>query len=127
VADMIATLSDLVHQPLPPDAGEDSFDILPVLLNQTTQTPGRDFTVMLSAMGNYAVRSGPWKYIELRDDSKFPPEIVRHNFKTENAWQLYNLDHDLGEKLNLYLPTSPQVTTLQADLNQVRDNGRSRP
>ena len=73
LADVLATLSDAVHQPIPPGDGEDSFDLMPLLTNQAPDVAGRDFSPLYSAQGNYAVRSGPWKYIELRDDARMTP------------------------------------------------------
>jgi arylsulfatase A-like enzyme len=140
LADVLATLSDAVHQPIPPKDGEDSFDLMPVLMNQTTDVAGRDFSPLYSAQGNYALRSGSWKYIELRNDAWMTPGpntpawestgelfTLKHSNPNENAWQLYNLDDDLGEKKNLYQKDSPEVTKLQGDLDQVRKDGRSHP
>jgi arylsulfatase A-like enzyme len=86
--DLLATMSALVHKPIPAPDGEDSFNILPVLLNKTTVTKGRDYTAMLSARGNFAVRSDDWKYIEKRIDANFSPNILKTHNAIENAFQL---------------------------------------
>lgn len=126
LTDFLATASALTHKPIPPGDGEDSYNILPVLLNKTTDTAGRDFTVSLSARGNFGVRSGVWKYIEPRIDANFSARIIaRKPFVGENTVQLYNVVEDIGETHNLYSQNKAEADKLQAYLNTCRDNHRS--
>ncbi len=127
LTDLLATVSALTHKPIPPGDGEDSFNILPVLLNKTTVTKHRDYTVSLSAHGNFGVRSGDWKYIEKRIDANFDAKTLRTNLPDENAFQLYDLAKDLGETTNLYSQNMAEATKLQNYLSACRDNHRSHP
>jgi arylsulfatase A-like enzyme len=127
LADLTATAAALVHKPIPAGDAEDSFNILPVLLNQTTTTPGRDYTLSFSAHGLFGLRSDQWKYIEkgvaanvsAREFASAPPR--------ENMFQLYDLSKDLGETTNLYDANRPLDAKLQADIDAARNDLRSHP
>ena len=127
LCDFTATAAALTRQPIPPLQAEDSFNILPVLLNKTTETKDRDYTASLSAMGNFGIRSGVWKYIEKRIDANFTTRIRLRNFPDQNAFQLYNLSLDIRETNNLYYQDSDVSSRLQGYINQCRDNARSHP
>jgi len=125
LTDFTATAAALTHQTIPPKDAEDSFNILPVLLNKTTETKGREYTASLSALGNFGVRSGDWKLIEKRIDANFSARIVKRHFADQNAFQLYNLTLDIGETNNLYYQKPDVDKKLQNFLNTCRDSGRS--
>ena len=126
LGDLTATVAALTHQSIPSPDAEDSFNIVPVLLNKTTETKGREYTASLSALGNFGVRSGDWKLIEKRIDANFSARILKRHFP-ENAFQLYNLTLDIGETTNLYYQNAEEDKKLQAFLDACRDSGRSHP
>jgi arylsulfatase A-like enzyme len=66
LSDLMATVADIVGYPLPADAGEDSYSIVPALTGLTTDKPIREATVHHSSTGMLAIRQGKWKYIEGR-------------------------------------------------------------
>ncbi len=66
-----------------------------------------------SAEGNFAIRQGPWKYIE--GQPAVPMERVPAARRDEMKPQLYNLVDDPGEQKNL-LDQYPEVVGRMKDL-----------
>lgn len=120
LTDMLATSAALVDAPLPSDAGEDSYSILPLLLNQAHASPLREATVHQSASGQLAIRRGPWKLILARDADAAKPagEPI--------AAELYNLRDDIRESRNLHDQHPEIVAELSEMLARYRRTGRSR-
>lgn len=125
--DMLATFSAIVGADLPENAGEDSYNILPVLLGTSYTKPLREATVFYSSRRFYAIRKGPWKLIQGRGSGGFS---VPHQIKPapgEPAGQLYNLKDDPDESKNLYQSHPEIVQSLTKLLEQYKASGRSRP
>ena len=78
LVDMFATLASLIDQPVSPneDVAEDSFNVLPAILGMPHEQQLRPSMIVHSPNGNFAIRSGPWKYIEGKPSStlKRPPQ-----------------------------------------------------
>jgi arylsulfatase A-like enzyme len=119
--DLLATVAALTGQTLTPEAGPDSFNILPALLGETRDKPCRDHLV---EHGNVqALRQGPWKLVPGQDDTgkkkgkrKSPPEA-----------ELYNVAEDIGETKNVAGQHPDRVKDMLALLKKIQDQGRSRP
>jgi arylsulfatase A-like enzyme len=125
--DLLATCAAIVGVDLPQNAGEDSFDMLPVLLGrQPPDRPVRD-TFVLSARRGLTVRQGPWKLIPHLGSGGFSKPSFVQPGPGEPAGQLYNLDNDPGETNNLYDEHPEIVERLTALGQQLRQDGRSRP
>jgi arylsulfatase A-like enzyme len=128
LTDLLATTAAIVGEPLPPrtEAAEDSYNVLPALLGSKPDHPIRDAMVVHSADGNFAIRQGPWKWIE----GKAHPDTLPGALKAravEFKPQLYNLAEDPAEK-NDVLDKHPDVAKrLEALLNKYREQGFSRP
>ena len=128
LVDMLATTAAIVGEPLPPrtEAAEDSYNVLPSLLGNKPDRPIRDAIVVHSADGNFAIRQGPWKWIE----GKAHPDTLPGALKAragEFHSQLYNLVDDPAEK-NDVLDKHPDVAKrLEALLSKYRQQGYSRP
>jgi len=112
-ADVIATIADVLGTKLPDNAGEDSFSLLPLLRGE--DRPVRETAVSCASSGVPGLRCGPWKLILQRD-----PQA-----KTEV--QLYNLDHDLGETINLAAAQPELVAEMRALMEKIITDGRSTP
>jgi arylsulfatase A-like enzyme len=110
-------------EPLPRNAAEDSYSMLPVIRGQKPKTPIREATVVHNAEGVFAIRQGPWKLIEHRtfEDKLASP------WRAEATNQLYNLDQDPAEKSNVWDKHPGVAARLQALLKKYRDQGFSRP
>jgi arylsulfatase A-like enzyme len=123
LVDTLATFANLVGEPLPRDAAEDSYDIMPAILGRKLQKPIREATVVHNAEGVFAIRQGPWKLIEERpfEDS------LRSPWRAEAVNQLYNLESDPGEAKNVWEQHPDVVKRLRDLLRKYRDQGFSRP
>ena len=62
--DFMATIAALLDVKLPPNAGEDSFNLLPVLRGEKPARPVREATVHHGFSGRLAIRQGDWVLIE---------------------------------------------------------------
>ena len=75
--------------------------------------------ILHSACGNFAIRKGPWKYIE----GKPFPGYRRGKYKKrrdEDFPQLYNLEKDPGESDNLIKSQPEKVRELSEELKKIR-------
>ena len=128
LTDLLATTAAIVGEPLPPrtQAAEDSYNVLPALLGGKPERPIRDAMVVHSADGNFAIRQGPWKWIEGKAHPDTTPGALKAR-AVEFHPQLYNLVDDPAEK-NDVLDKHPDVAKrLEALLNKYRQQGYSRP
>lgn len=126
LTDLLATIAAVVDSPLPENAGEDSFNILPVLKGETYTKPIRPATVHHSVAGVFAIRKGNWKLIVGRGSGGFSrPRIIKPK-PGEPTGQLYNLGEDLGETKNVYHEHPEVVKELTELLEQWKKSGRSR-
>jgi arylsulfatase A-like enzyme len=118
LVDTMATCAALIGQPLPAEAGPDSFNLLPILLGQKEKQPVRDHLIEHSR--RIGVRQGHWKLIT----SMAGP---RRKAAEPNRPELYDLTVDLGEKNDLAATNPDKVRELTGILERVRTRGRSRP
>jgi len=125
LVDWYATLADLHHMPILDDQAEDSFSLLPIL--KGVDQPVRTSLVHHSGNGTFAIRVGDWKLIEnnLGSGGFSRPGRVKPNPDGPQG-QLYNLNADPKETTNRWLEEPEKVEMLQAELDKIRDSGRSR-
>jgi len=126
LTDMIATVAAIVGHDLPPNAGEDSYNILPALLGKNNK-PIRHALVHHSCFGTFSIRRDKWKlilgtkgsggWVEPRD--KAPDESV--------PGQLYDIVEDPYETKDLWNENPKVVQKLIALLDEYRNSGCSRP
>jgi arylsulfatase A-like enzyme len=119
--DFLSSFASLSRQKLPPDAGPDSFDVLPALLGKSQR--GRDHLVEHARATS--LRQGRWKFIPAS-----PGPRINQNTNTElgtgDGPQLYDLARDPGERNNLAAQNPEKAAELAALLEQIRASGRSR-
>ena len=125
--DLLATLAAIVGESLPEDAGEDSFNILPLLLGKSTDTPVREATVHHSGDGVFALRQGKWKAILHLGSGGFSQPKREPAVPGGPTGQLYDLKDDPGETRNLWLEQPEIVERLSELLDRYQSEGRSRP
>ena len=121
-ADIFATVAEILGHPLPADAGEDSFSMLPLF--KDPGQPTREHAVSQSHDGTTALRKGPWKMIF------GPGERLRQNPEGgagKHPGFLFHLGDDLGEKHNLRETKPEIVAELTALMEQLVNHGRSTP
>ncbi len=121
--DLLATLAGLVGYTLPSDAGEDSYDIWPALLNRSLEAPIREATVHHALDGMFAIRQGPWKYVEGRGSGGFTHPQRIEPAEGEPPGQLYHLMDDPSEERNVYADHPDLVHRMQSLLDAYRQRG----
>ena len=107
--DLMATCAAMLGLTLPPDAGEDSYNMLPALRGQKLGRPIREATVLHSGNGKFAIRQGDWVLIDARTGDDNGERGEPDWFKQERGYapndaagELYDLRNDLAQRDNLY-------------------------
>jgi len=113
LGDLFATFADLIGAPLPDDAAEDSWSVLPALLGKSQGSPLHEALVFQAGNGDLAIRQGRWKFIAAKREAA--------------NGQLYDLDTDPGERRDLAAEYSAIAAALAALLDKYRRQGFSRP
>ena len=125
LTDLMGTLATILHVELPPDAGEDSFNLLPAFLG-TKHEPIRRSIIDHSAWGMFTIREGDWK-LELGIGSGgFSAPIQIDPVPGGVAGQLYNLADDPHEIYNLYAARPDIVAHLTKLLDTYKSSGHTR-
>lgn len=135
LVDFMATVAALLDVKLPPNAGEDSFNLLPALRGEKPARPVREATVHHAASGRLAIRQGDWVLIEKgtgddnRGDASEPAWLKKaRGYEPDHSeGQLFNLRTDPTQKRNLYAAQLVPMRELQALLDHYRRDGRSTP
>ena len=120
--DLIASLAALTGQRLENSEAPDSFDVLPALLGKSQQ--GREHIV--EHAGGLALRLDRWKYLEPRQGPK-RSATTNIELGNDSEPQLYDLSQDPGETQNLAAQHPERVKKMEALLQKIRQDGRSRP
>ncbi len=133
--DIMATVAAILGETLPDNAAEDSFNMLPALVDEA-QAPIRPYLLQQAFGGkrSLSIRRNEWKYIDhpgsggnrYANDTGLQPFIIAEA-APEAPGQLYNLAADPGETTNLYFRQPDRVNELKALLEQSKTNGRSTP
>jgi arylsulfatase A-like enzyme len=131
LTDVMATCAALTGAALPGNAAEDSFDLLPVLLGKENGEQARPYTLHQTISLALAIRRGPWKYLDHRGSggNNYDQGELRRFALPDTApnapGQLYNLETDPGETVNLYFQHPEIVGELKALLESSKAQGRS--
>ena len=118
-ADLLATFAEVLEAKLPPDAGEDSVSLMPLL--RGGEQPVRQHAVSCSIQGLPAYRDGYWKLILGPGSGGWSKD------GNVDGLQLYDLSTDLGEQANLAEAMPAKVADLLASYRQRVAEGRSTP
>ncbi len=124
LVDMFATLAAVTGKSLPPadEGAEDSSNVLPAFLGEASSSPLRPAIILHSVDGNFAIRQGPWKYVEGNASST----VRRVSRPGELGRQLYNLGDDPAEQENR-IEAYPEIGERLAKLLEThRNQGHSR-
>ena len=130
----MATLAEIAGCTLPDDAAEDSCNILPAWLGETTAAPLREAAVHHSCSGRFAIRKGGLRSILTApsgDDNKEPDW-----FKKERGYaahkqppaELFNLSPKTRRNAPTATPSARGIADeLKALLERYKKEGRSVP
>ena len=133
LTDLPATIAALIDYPLPADAAEDSYDVRRALFGETIAKPLREATVHHGSQGWFGIRRGGWVLIDhpSGDNNRgrnAEPEWFRRErmAKTHDRQvELFNLQEDPAQRVNLAAAHPEKVEALQSLLERYRREGRS--
>ena len=131
LTDVMATCAAMTGATMPSNAAEDSFDLLPILLKNEGGAQARPYTLHQTINLALAIRRGPWKYLDHRGSggnnyrhAELQP-FAMPDTASDAPGQLYNLQTDPGERVNLYYKHPEIVSELKALLESSKAQGHS--
>ena len=127
LVDVLATVAEIVGEPLGAGAGGDSVSFLPALRRPQEPFARGAALVMQSGNGSFAIRDGRWKLCLAPGSGGLSAPIP--GSKEEQGLppvQLYDMDADRGETTNLQSKHVDVVKRLTARFEAYRAEGRSR-
>lgn len=130
LTDFFATFAAVTDYQLRDSEGEDSYNILPLLLNEKEGEVIREATVHHSINGDFTIRKGDWKLLLSPGSGgwSFPkPGTDDEVIKTLPSVQLYNMQSDPAEKNNVYAEHPEVVKELKDLMIKYVKEGRSTP
>lgn len=130
LTDFFATFATIADYQLKDSEGEDSYNILPLLLNEKEGDVIREATVHHSINGDFTIRKGKWKLLLSPSSGgwSFPkPGTDDEVIKTLPLIQLYNMKTDPAEKNNVYAEHPEVVKELKDLMIKYVKEGRSTP
>jgi arylsulfatase A-like enzyme len=154
LVDLVATVAHLTGQSLPAAAAEDSFDLVPALLDAHPATPPRDHVVLASAGGLLGLRRGDYVYIDGPGGGGFGwwrhrrPDVPLARWQRAFAFagrpnsdlqpngrfrpgaparQLYDLGRDLAQTTNRFPGDAARAARMADALRSAVRQGRTRP
>jgi len=119
LSDFFATFAALLKLSIP-DTAVDSYNIIPALLDKDYKLPIRNSLIHHSNLGVFSIRKKNWKLINGLGSGGFslPAKIIRK--KGQPKGQLYNLQIDSQEKVNLWNKESKIVKDLADELESIK-------
>jgi len=126
LADLMATVAGVLGFPLPNQAAEDSFNLLPAWLGKNTK-PIRPDIIHHSIDGVFSIRQGNWKLEQGLGSGGFTLPAKVDPAPGGPKGQLYDLAHDPEEKENLYQKRTDIVDSLSTLLDKYKRQGYTRP
>ncbi|NRB52881.1 MAG: sulfatase-like hydrolase/transferase [Saprospiraceae bacterium] len=136
LTDIMATCAEIVSVEVPENAAEDSYSILPILLGTQGDQPVRKYLLEQTISLAMSIRDGNWKYLDHQGSGG-------NNYDRQGEWgmspykledtdpdapgQLYNLETDPGETINLYRKYPERVAEMKNKLEEFKQSGRSAP
>lgn len=121
---LMATCAELAGAQLPANAGEDSSNILPLLLGDPTAYRPRHLAEVHAGVRGFAVRRGPWKLVESKNKA---PAAKKQELAPDAFSGLYNLQNDPAE-LNNVMEQHPDIAReLKELLNKIVGTAMASP
>lgn len=123
LTDFFATLSDITNKPLPDDNAEDSYSFLPALMGKPIVNK-RQGIINHSINGHFAYRTNKWKLLLSKGSGGWSSPTEKEAVDVPVA-QLYDMEKDPSEKVNLYNTNPKMAKTLLKQLEMEIKTGRS--
>ena len=132
--DIFATVASIIGYKLSDEDARDSYDMLPVMLGiQDENQSIRPYLLTQSFRGEFQVRKGNWKYLDHKGSggNSYESGMMKKYALPEKApaatGQLYDLETDPGETINLFFAETEKRKELQELLGYLKSSGRSAP
>ena len=127
LTDFMATAAEIIGAKPPDNAAEDSVSFLPALLG-TAKASLREALVHHSINGSFAIRQGNWKLALCRESGGWSdPRPGTPKATALPPVQLFDLDKDIGEQINVQDKHPEVVARLTKLLEKYVADGRSTP
>ena len=127
-SDYLATIADIVGVSIPDNAAEDSYSLLPLMTDESTEAYQSDRAVIHhSFTGHFAIRQGKWKLNMLRGSGGSLKPKVFEPAEGEATYELYDIENDPSEMTNLYFEYPKVVEKLKKEITDIIKNGRTTP
>ena len=125
--DFMRTFAEITGYQLNDNEAEDSYNILPAILNPEYKKIIREATVSHSINGSFTIRQGEWKLLLAAGSGGWSSPKPGKEEEGLPPVQLYNLKNDPSEKENLQAKNPEMAQKLSALLKKYIDEGRSTP
>lgn len=126
LTDLLATAAAIVNDTLPSNAGEDSYNMLPLMTDEAFVGPLREATVHHSIEGYFSIRKGKWKMEFCAGSGGWsyptPKQVIEEGL---TGFQLYDLEADPSETTNVLEQHPEIVKELTALMAKYVEDGRS--
>ncbi len=127
LTDLMATCAELVGAELPRDAGEDSISNLPLLKGASYAKPLRPVIIHQANNGALGITKGKWKLELCKGNGGWFKPYDGKDPKTLPSIQLYDIEADPAETVNVQDKHPDVVRELRALLRRYETSGRTRP
>ncbi len=128
LTDLLATCAAIVGDSLGASEGVDSYNLLPLFQENDDRGQFREATVHHSINGSFAIRQGDWKLIFCPGSGGWSePRPKQAREQKLPPIQLYNLENDPGETINVAEAHPQKVNDLTTLMQGYIDRGRSTP
>ncbi|MDR1720601.1 MAG: arylsulfatase [Dysgonamonadaceae bacterium] len=125
--DFMATFAELTGYRLKDNEAEDSFSLLPTLFDENYQGEVREAVVHHSGEGYFSIRKGKWKLLMAPGSGGWSYPVPGEEPPGSPPVQLFDINVDKGEKMNLQDKFPEVVAELKALLTKYIKEGRSTP
>ncbi|WP_202911938.1 sulfatase-like hydrolase/transferase [Arenibacter aquaticus] len=127
--DIMSTIASITNIIVPHNAAPDSYDLTPILMGRTYNSPFREATVHNTYKNVWGLRKGKWLYINASsgEHSKMPQSFKDLKGYTDftTPGLLFNMEKDAEQRNNLYNENPGIIEDLQGTLERYRVQGYS--
>ncbi|MDB2385342.1 arylsulfatase [Polaribacter sp.] len=124
--DYLATIASIIDAKIPDNAGEDSYNVFPLIDKNSEKKYQSDRAVIHhSFTGHLSIREGDWKLNMFRGSGgSLEPKFVEVK-EGDAPYELYNIKNDPSETTNLYFENPEIVKRLKEKITKIVKEGRS--
>ena len=121
--DILPTAAAMIGQALPEGAAPDGVSFFDVLAGRRPEaSPVREHLVVPSGNGTLTIRKGPWKLIQGLGSGGFSKPSRIKASEGGPRGQLYHLNQDPSESINLYMEHPELVKELEQQLKAIQND-----